>query len=515
MFPDGHASRIRQIVPGRIQKLVNRKALHFNKLAGGYVLSFPYRDKVQGNIQKAKDQELTFLAALNSAVKATAEDREIDYEFSFEAIVEIGHKCIMWYMRAQGKTIADRSSDLLHILNAEKLVEAYLDHHPLSKDKCKKKLSREMVLDLLPHALYVTLNSKDEEIAKYLRAKADLFIIHGFLQITPDVQQACKKILSGDILYLDTTILVRCIAEYYSPLERRILLKTLKGAQMLGFQLRTWRPYIEELVSHVKGPVLLEWTNSFQGRPKEQIEVMLRTAPTLIQVFHRRVEDQGGSLERIVEEIIGKANPHENASEFLKEAFGIESYELPPPDSYNEGEWQRTYGAWLDGKRRHNNMPMDRFELLVRNDVNSYASILRLRRQNKPNGPNYGQRIWCLTLDRMPWRIAKVLAPERDAIYEIAMSLSYLMNCVATLANVGAAVIPNELLPATTILDETEMVPSELREIYYKGLNPDDKKYQRERRLRDLAHELKAGEGTSLDPLVTAAQVDVLPDEYI
>jgi hypothetical protein len=115
----------------------------------------------------------------------------------------------------------------------------------------------------------------------------------------------------------------------------------------------------------------------------------------------------------------------------------------------------------------------------------------------------------------MPWRIAKVLAPERDAIYEIAMSLSYLMNCVATLANVGAAVIPNELLPATTILDETEMVPSELREIYYKGLNPDDKKYQRERRLRDLAHELKAGEGTSLDPLVTAAQVDVLPDEYI
>jgi hypothetical protein len=74
------------------------------------------------------------------------------------------------------------------------------------------------VLDLLPHALYVTLNSKDEEIAEYLRSKADLFIIHSFLQVTPDVQQACRKILSGDILYLDTTILVRCLAEYYSPL---------------------------------------------------------------------------------------------------------------------------------------------------------------------------------------------------------------------------------------------------------------------------------------------------------
>jgi len=117
MFPDGHAARIKEIVPGRIQHLVNKKALHFNKAAAGYVLSFPYRNKVQGSIQKAQDRELTFLAALNSAVKATAEDREIDYEFLPETIVDIGHQCILWYMSAQGKTIADPSVGLLNILN--------------------------------------------------------------------------------------------------------------------------------------------------------------------------------------------------------------------------------------------------------------------------------------------------------------------------------------------------------------------------------------------------------------
>jgi hypothetical protein len=175
---------------------MRKKFLHFNKQAGGYVLSFQYRDKMLGNIQKAQGQELAFLGALNSAVKATAEDREIDYAFSTEAVVEIGHQCVLWYMNEQGKVIVDPSGTSLNILNAERLVQSYLDHHPLPKNK--GKVTREIMLDILPHALFITLNSSDEEIVKYLRSKADLFIIHSFLQITPDVQEACRTLLGHD-----------------------------------------------------------------------------------------------------------------------------------------------------------------------------------------------------------------------------------------------------------------------------------------------------------------------------
>jgi hypothetical protein len=38
MFLEGHAARVREIVPGRIQHLVHKKALHLNKQAGGYVV---------------------------------------------------------------------------------------------------------------------------------------------------------------------------------------------------------------------------------------------------------------------------------------------------------------------------------------------------------------------------------------------------------------------------------------------------------------------------------------------
>ena len=107
---------------------------------------------------------------------------------------------------------------------------------------------------------------------------------------------------------------------------------------------------------------------------------MLRTAPTLLRVFHQRVEAEGGSLESIVEEITGKTNVLENAAEFLKEEFGIESKEFQLGDGLDEEE-QTIYGEWLNGKRRYKNMTEDRFDLLVRNDVNSYVSILNLRRQ--------------------------------------------------------------------------------------------------------------------------------------
>jgi hypothetical protein len=72
-------------------------------------------------------------------------------------------------------------------------------------------------------------------VRQHLRGKADLFIIHGFLQATPDVQQACRRLLGGDILYLDTTILIRCIAEHYSIGDRKPLLDTLNGAKQVGY----------------------------------------------------------------------------------------------------------------------------------------------------------------------------------------------------------------------------------------------------------------------------------------
>src|SRR5271157_2644550 len=149
------------------------------------------RRRCRRTFQRAQELELAFLAALSAAVKETAEEFQIDYKFSSEKVVEIGHQAVLWYLSESGKVVSDPTSALLNILNAEKLLEEFLKKHPLPKPTRKEPLTEEQLMDLLPHALFTTLNAKDEEVRKYLRGKADLLILHGFLQATPDVQEAC------------------------------------------------------------------------------------------------------------------------------------------------------------------------------------------------------------------------------------------------------------------------------------------------------------------------------------
>jgi hypothetical protein len=112
----------------------------------------------------------------------------------------------------------------------------------------------------------------------------------------------------------------------------------------------------------------------------------------------------------------------------------------------------------------------------------------------------------------MPWRIAGVLSPKADPIYEVAMSFSYLMNCVATLAIAGTANIPEELKPATTILDELELVPTEICTIY-EEVNLGDKPFLQVRRVHELTHRLKSSEPLAVEPQKGEGDVELATEE--
>lgn len=516
MFPDGHRERIAKVVPGRIAKLAGQKMIHFNRQSNGFILSNAQREKLGANIGKATDRELAFRAALQMAITATAEDREIDYEYDVDGLVNTAHGCVLWYMHEQGRRFVDPISGISNVINAERLVSIYLEAHPPANGN--PKLTVQIITDILPHALYSTLNSPQADTRQYLRSKADLFIMQAFLQVTPDVQAACQKILSNDVIYLDTTIIIRCIAEMFSGDAQKPLTQTLRSAQKLGIQLRTWRPYIDELVSHLKGPVRLEWLNHFREIRPGDMEPYLRTAPTLIGIFHNYCQTAGGNVGSVVDQIIGTSNETENAIEFLREELGVTTECLPSVEAGQEQDFrQKAFGLWLGGKSRHKNMSEARFELLVRNDVNAFAALVKLRSTIKPEGRNYGYKIWMLTLDRMPWRMPRLLGEANNSLYHVAMSLDYLLNYVSTLANASAVPLPDEVLPATAILDESEQMSSELRDVFVdEWQKKHEKKYVRERRVRDLAHKLKSfaplDEEQAADPSV---KLEPLPDEEI
>jgi hypothetical protein len=204
---------------------------------------------------------------------------------------------------------------------------------------------------------------------------------------------------------------------------------------------------------------------------------------------------RGRSFRHLVEEILGQGNEWENVREFLEEELGVTVEEMP--QIHNHEEWEDIFGKWLDEKRRNPNLSDERFELLVRNDVNAYCAILQQRRALQSSAKTYGQRIWLLTFDGMPWRIAYSLGHGNDHVYQIAMSMNYVMNYAATASQAGIIDLPDDILPAAAILDETESGLSELREVVIEKWNePGEKAYMRQRRLRNLVHSVKTSRGS-------------------
>ncbi len=510
MFPEKHAPRVGELVAARLAQLEKRGIIHNNTKVGGWVIADPFRGKLAANISATKERDVEFRGKLRDAIVEIAEEKEIEGEYPVDKLIQLGHDCVFWYMREQGRMFADPSHHQLTIYNAERLVKRYMVEHP--DPKIAKTSDEEIVYDLLPAALNRTLNSSEEETQRYLRAKADLFMIHAFMEVTPDIQRACHKILGGEILYLDTSLLIRCLAELYSPTSTRPVLRTLQAAVSLGCQLRTWRMYVEELIAHLKGPVLLEWSNQLQTLSPEVLESAFRAVPTLIEVFYRWTRLHGGTMEEAVQQVIGRIDETENTIEFLKEELGVTTETIPSEVDNTHELWEKIFTTWCLGKRNVKTMPQDKFELLVRHDVLAYLTILNQRQKNKAIGPNYGHKVALLTFDRMPQRIARSLSPKSISEYDIVMSLEYLMNVVAAVAYTGTAQLPEEALPATLILGETDIIPNELRAIFRKAWDPNEKRYIRERKLREIVHQLKfsVGDNEGIDP---AGKLEITLDE--
>jgi hypothetical protein len=233
------------------------------------------------------------------------------------------------------------------LIYADAVVADYWEIH--EKHFAGKKIG-EAIADVLPHVVYKAVNSTEKTIQLYLREKADHFITQSFLQTTPDVHDACKSLIGQDIIYLDTSALIRCIAELYSENGKGPLTTAIRSAKHLAIQFRVWKQHVDELVAHLRGPVLLEWTNHFKELAPDKREPFLWSSPTLLGVFHEASTLRNRTFSSLVEEILGHGNEWENTTEFLQEELGVIVEECPKPD--DNKEWQDIFGTWLGNKRQ-------------------------------------------------------------------------------------------------------------------------------------------------------------------
>ena len=206
---------------------------------------------------------------------------------------------------------------------------------------------------------------------RHLRSLVDAYTLLAFLQETPDVQKAVRKLFSHGEVWLDTNVLLPLFAERLLEEESRQYTSLIKAARDASLSLYISDGVLEELERQMNRALAFTRAESWEGG-----------VPFLYQVYASagRARETFGSW---VDEFMGPERPEDDLADFLKEEFSIERRRL---DSDIEGlpeELRRAVrSAWTEvHERRRGQSGYDSktADLLARHDTESYLGVIARR----------------------------------------------------------------------------------------------------------------------------------------
>lgn len=230
---------------------------------------------------------------------------------------------------------------------------------------------------------------------RHLRALVDAYTLLAFLQETPDVQRAVRKLFSHGEVWLDTNVLLPLFAERLLEEESRQYTALISAARDAGLQLFITEGVLEELERQMNRALAFTHTESWEG-----------TVPFLYLVYVSvgRTRETFGAW---VEDFMGRERPEDDLAEFLSDEFGIEKCSLSADvDRQPEELRHAVQTAWTEvHERRRGQSGYDKTtaDVLARHDTENYLGVIARRRGGKDSP--FGYSSWWLTLHRAAFRL--------------------------------------------------------------------------------------------------------------
>lgn len=234
---------------------------------------------------------------------------------------------------------------------------------------------------------------------RHLRGLVDAYTLLAFLQETPDVQRAVRKLFSHGEVWLDTNVLLPLFAERLLEEENRQYSRLILAARDAGLQLFITEGVLEELERQMNRALAFTRTKNWEG-----------TVPFLYQVYVSvgQVREAFGSW---VEDFMGRERPEDDLAEFLSGEFGIEKRSLRADvDGQPEELRFAVQAAWTEvHERRRGQSGYDKStaDVLARHDTENYLGVIA--RRSGGNDNQFGYSSWWLTLHRAAFRLGRRL----------------------------------------------------------------------------------------------------------
>jgi len=258
----------------------------------------------------------------------------------------------------------------------------------------------------------------------YLQRLANSYTLLSFLNQTPDIQKATRKLFSHGTVWVDTTVLLPLFAEQLEESEDQMRLTKVFGfCNKMGVELCVTSGVIQEVNAHMNNALIC--SNYQPGAWRGRI-------PYLYYQFLHTGRPQG-EFQKWLLFFKGKERPEDDLAQFLNEFFGIKRQNLGNNASkVSEKLRWATDRLWTDAhmsRRRNTQMADDDTrKKLIQHDVETYLGVIALRQEEEVT--ELGYRYWLLTFDRNAWEINDRLKEEfkSETPPSPLLSLSFLIN---------------------------------------------------------------------------------------
>ena len=329
------------------------------------------------------------------------------------------------YSRAEGFAGAVLANDLesFATLRVQDVVLNDLTKYPTRKG------SQESNPDILSALIREILLSKSTEISQYLRGLSNAYTLMAFLRVTPDVQNAIKKIFSHGEIFLDTTILLPLLAEELLLPEQGKFQCIIGISRDAGVSFFVTEGVLEELSSHIHRGLAYFRTSSAHWEGG---------IPFIYEAYVRSGKNPA-SFSKWIETFVGDKRPIDDLGGFLESRFGIVKTSLEkdvlnaPSDLRHAVDhiWHEIHEKRRDKKAQQSSLDPLTIIRLAKHDTENYVGVIQRRREEKVSPLGY--TAWWLTFDRLALSVSEKLrskhgiAPPASPV----LSIDFLAQCLA------------------------------------------------------------------------------------
>lgn len=453
-----------ELIDNRLEFLTTKpRSVKYHSKAKGYCL--PYETRLQIQERNLIDGSLVkkFLEETKEIIKKYLDNEDVSVRDTAKLINETIHKIY----HQQGLEFSN------FILNGD------------NKDVIEKKL-RDVVANVVDNSSVIEKNrtsvknaviltirdvvyNGSEDQIKYLKCLSNTYLTMFMLQWDPQVATFFQAMVSNMNIFVDNSIIIPALSEFYLEEKNKRHWNLLKGAKKSGINLLINETILDELVSHFR-MLRGKYYNLFQ--PMEDVyssegEVLFINEILIRSYYYAKMKGKVSSYDDYVDNFVDPdlRSAKEDLTLFLQEEFGITfSTNEELGVKVDKEKYDKVVAHLKDEKSAH---------VKAENDTAMILTIYKMREVFKEHQTTgiFGYKTWWLSKDTKTYKsVIKVLGEDKYPI-SCYMRPDFIYNYIALSPNKEEVDdVYQNLFPSLLGVNISYHIPKELSEIIQKRM---------------------------------------------